>query len=49
MRYAFQQLRKPVFERKIRISRADQGSAVGLQNVDDYFRVADLQLNNPKH
>ena len=49
MRKAVQQLRKLVFERKIRISRADKGGAVVIQNTDDYIREADRQLNNPTH
>ena len=49
MRKALQQLRTLVFDRVIRISRADKGGAVVIQNVEDYISEAERQLNNPLH
>ena len=49
MHKALQQLRKLVFHRIIRISRADKGVAVVIQNVEDYIGEEERQLNNPLH
>ena len=49
MRKALQQLRKLVFDRTIRISRADKGGAVVIQNTEDYISEGKRQLSNPLH
>ena len=49
MRNASLHLRKLVYDRTIRISRADKGGAVVIQNTDSYIAEAERQLDNPLH
>lgn len=46
---ALSELRELVAERKIRISPADKGGAVVVQDVEAYEQEAFRQLNNPVH
>ena len=48
-RKALNQLREKVLNREIRISTADKGGAVVIQDVEDYIKEADRQLNNTLH
>ena len=49
LRIAIKQLKQLVITRKIRISKADKGGAVVIQNVDKYIAEAHRQLQNPLH
>lgn len=48
-RDALKELKEMVKTRVIRISSADKGGAVVVQNCDDYVREGQRQLNNPLH
>ena len=48
-RCALKNLQEKVKNRDIRISKADKGGAVVVQDTDDYIKEAERQLNNPLH
>jgi hypothetical protein len=48
-RLALSQLKKMVQDRTIRISTADKGGAIVVQDFDQYCQEAHRQLNNPTH
>jgi hypothetical protein len=48
-RLALSQLNKMVQDRTIRISTADKGGAIVVQDFDQYCQEAHRQLNNPTH
>ncbi|XP_070189013.1 uncharacterized protein [Littorina saxatilis] len=48
-RTAMKELKQKVKEREIRISKADKGGAVVVQNCEKYIQEAKTQLNNPLH
>ena len=48
-RKAMQELRTMVQTRQVRISTADKGGAVVVQNLEDYLSEADRQLSNQNH
>ena len=45
-RQAIKELRQLVLDRKIRISPADKGGAIVIQNFDDYIKEAERQLQD---
>ena len=49
LKIALKQLKELVLSRTIRISKADKGGAVVVQNVDKYIAEAHRQLQNPTH
>ncbi|KAK7092797.1 hypothetical protein V1264_008488 [Littorina saxatilis] len=48
-RVALHQLRQMVLNREVRISTADKGGAVVVQDTDNYIKEAERQLNNSLH